>query len=373
MTVASDAKTVEGQGVPGLTEEGYDHTIGGLIGVRLLLRYAMEGLQAEHDKLRDARHAAPSPAGAEGELAARVDEWLSRFRSGKCNCDECTLFRDIRATVLSPQAAEDRAVGAAVRELDAIPGIWGRFAFGSGDGPFWWMPEYNELVKPDTKAWSLQGLLANVRARLAPPVSGEEQPASSPAAPTVPPEVAEKLLAAGATVGEEDGCLCVFYAMKPARWRWTRPAEVPTQEDWDYLVSQAQRHDNRPALREWCERNGGSEEAAVLAECRNRGWGFEYAPTESHGRFYGVGWDDGDEPWDDYCDTASDALAAACAAAKVPTPWGPGKPEADGGWPVPTGRAGKLAWLNERDEDALQVACLAAHYHEEEAAHADAS
>ncbi len=137
--------------------------------------------------------------------------------------------------------------------------------------------------------------------------------------PALPPEVAEDLRKAGATVTE----------VVANRWsvRFADGDEIGfthSQQGRVSAVILSRDHDNRLPLADWCEANGG-EEAAVLAECRERGW--RIGVSEDDDPVYLVNPNSADE-WFPGLSRAS-ALAAACAAAKVPTPWGPGEAAPD--------------------------------------------
>ena len=293
--------------VPGLTEDGYDYAIGGIIGVRLLLEYAMDGLQKAHDRLRD-----------------------------------------------DPQAEEDLAAGAAVRELDNLDGTWNRLPGVTADARY-----SCYLIEPGGpvafSAPSVSELAAKVRARLGEPAGVPcppeirakldaalerlgEQPAPEPVPSyspeeakakldaleptTVPAEVAEALRLAGARWKRGDDAIYPWHTTyaNGDDDHWPRD-----DVDWELVVEHAQANDNRPALEAFCRDNGG-EEAAVLAECNKRGWEFARQHNGPSLWVYTVE----DEIGGDW----SSAFDAACAAAEVPTPWGPVREEAEE-WTVP--------------------------------------
>jgi hypothetical protein len=74
--MTQDAKTEDRPPVPGLTEDGYNYAIGGIIGVRVLLEYAMDGIQDAHDRLKTESQAAADPQAevvGETELIAALN------------------------------------------------------------------------------------------------------------------------------------------------------------------------------------------------------------------------------------------------------------------------------------------------------------
>lgn len=196
--MTQDAKTEERPPVPGLTEDGYDYSIGGIIGVRVLLQYAMDGLQEAHDKLQGDRQAAVAAAKPDWEA------WQARCWAAEQEAD--ALRQQLAVAPMFPadlQAEDDRVLGAQVRFLNDSGGDWFE-----QDGLWIWI----STVPTPVMLWSdsIMGLAEVVRARF------REKPAPEPTVeqwmdmsspppdhwkaepPTVPAGVAEDLRLAGA-------------------------------------------------------------------------------------------------------------------------------------------------------------------------------
>lgn len=357
--------------------------------------------------------ATPAPAGTEGDLAARVDDVLE----SRMHCHGCeVILRDIRATVLSPQAEEDRAVGAAVRsalEAQTDGDLWDAARdLKQTDGPGWAIGEAIEKVanlrywrRPENQRQpapepSFEQQLAALGAKLlvSPArmyvvgaenrvsetfLHGEEEAVlrfatanratvPEPTAPTVPPA-----LSADEIKEALRQCAAEVRGSSAGRLHWEAhngniaitPLD-PSPGEVEYALARMREGDNRPTLDKWAAANGGEVEA-VRAECEKRGWRMMCNYTCMQRVVSGPGVRGAGPTW-------FAALAAACAAANVPTPWGPGKPAApEAEWQPPETVDECREWLATRGfplgsgwEDSptmCQDACRWVHAREEAA------
>ncbi len=304
---AAAEEALEREPVPGLTEDGFDYTIGGIIGVRMLLQYAMDGLQQERDTLREYRQVAADPP-------------LQVIPEPPFEVQIAALGAKLRYVTGTAEAPRSHTVIVTAE---------------NGESAEYYTPRQNV----EALAFAAENRAETGYQR------GEwvgSDPASylqEPAAPTVPPNVTgrythadgqrhpmpEGLLerfrerGATATIGQgEQGPRWIIRFAEAGR------SDLAAHEmggaEWEEVIREAEEHDTRPPLREWEGEDGGEE--AVRAECWRRGWLCGWAAWLSPPRHFVVVFPAGDENTGIATGhTPSAALLAAFRTARVPTPW----------------------------------------------------